>query len=58
MEDDDNLMSSRRLLTEQDENEIRQVAADINERAFYGKILKTKKALRDKGEFAKLSPRS
>ena len=51
-------MSSRRLLTEQDENEIRQVAADINERAFYGKILKTKKALRDKGEFAKLSPRS
>lgn len=30
------------LITEEDEAEIRQVASDINEKAFFGKILKTK----------------
>lgn len=30
------------LITEEEEQEIRQVAADINEKAFYGKVLKTK----------------
>jgi len=29
------------LVTEEDENEIRQVASDINEKAFYGKLIKT-----------------
>ena len=48
----------RRLITEDDENDIRQVASDINEKAFYGKIVRTKKALNDQGEFSKLSPRS
>jgi hypothetical protein len=35
----------QRMVTEEEEREIREVASDINERAFYGKILKTKKAL-------------
>ena len=48
----------RRLITEDDEHEIRQVASDINEKAFYGKIVRTKKALNDQSEFGKLSPRS
>lgn len=48
----------RRLITEDDEHEIRQVASDINEKAFYGKIIRTKKALQNEGEFCKLSPRS
>jgi hypothetical protein len=30
------------LITEEEEQEIRQVASDINEKAFYGKILRTK----------------
>lgn len=30
------------LITEEDEAEIRQVASDINEKAFFGKILRTK----------------
>ena len=30
------------LITEEEEHEIRQVASDINEKAFYGKLLKTK----------------
>jgi len=51
-------MSNRPLLTEEDEHCIKQVAADINERAFYGKLMKTKKALKNNSEFAKLSPRS
>ena len=46
------------MITEEDEQEIRQVASDINEKAFYGKILKTKKALKVDAEFVKLSPRS
>ena len=37
--------NNQRLITEDDESEIRQVASDINEKAFYGKILKTKKAI-------------
>ena len=32
----------RPLITEEEEQEIRQVASDINEKAFYGKLLKTK----------------
>ena len=46
------------MITEEDEQEIRQVASDINEKAFYGKILKTKKVLKVDAEFVKLSPRS
>jgi hypothetical protein len=53
--DNDN---NRRLITEDDEQEIRQVASDINEKAFFGKILRTKKALNNDNEFGKLSPRS
>ena len=48
----------RPLITEEEEQEIRQVASDINEKAFYGKILKTKFALDQDREFSKLSPRS
>lgn len=48
----------RRLITEDDEQEIRQVASDINEKAFYGKIIRTKKAIQNDGELNKLSPRS
>ena len=51
-------MDARRLITEDDEQEIRQVASDINEQAFYGKIIRTKKALKTESEFNKLSPRS
>lgn len=51
-------LDARRLITEEDEQEIRQVASDINEQAFYGKIIRTKKALKTEAEFAKLSPRS
>lgn len=49
----------QRLVTEEDESEIRNVASDINERAFYGKILKTRRAL-EQGikDYGKLSPRS
>ena len=32
----------QRMVTEEEEEEIREVASDINERAFYGKILNTK----------------
>ena len=53
------------LITEEDESEIRAVASDINERAFYGKILKTKKLIAEEGgqrldekKFRMLSPRS
>lgn len=46
------------LMTEEEEHEIRQVAADINERAFYGKILKTQMAIENDSDFKKLSPRS
>jgi hypothetical protein len=35
----------QRMVTEEEERDIREVASDINERAFYGKILKTKKAI-------------
>jgi len=49
---------NRRLITEEDEQEIRAVASDINEQAFYGKIIRTKKAIKVESEFAKLSPRS
>lgn len=49
----------QRMVTEEEEQEIRDVASDINERAFYGKILKTKKAL-EQGirDLKQLSPRS
>jgi len=30
------------LITEDEEQEIRQVASDINERAFYGKVLRAR----------------
>ena len=33
------------LITEEEEQEIRQVASDINEKAFYGKILRTKQLI-------------
>lgn len=33
------------LITEEEEHEIRQVASDINEQAFYGKLLKTKQII-------------
>ena len=46
------------LITEEEERDLRQVASDINEKAFYGKILKTKHALEKENEFKKLSPRS
>ena len=49
---------NRRLITEEDEQEIRAVASDINEQVFYGKIIRTKKAIKVESEFAKLSPRS
>jgi serine/threonine protein kinase len=56
--DNTDIISNKPLLTEEEEQGIRQVASDINERAFYGKIMKTKRALRMPTEFAKLSPRS
>ena len=34
------------------------MASDINEQAFYGKIVRTKKAMKVDAEFSKLSPRS
>jgi len=46
------------LMTEEEEVEIRQVASDINERAFYGKILKTQLAMENDSELKRLSPRS
>ena len=48
------------LITEEDESEIRQVASDINERAFYGKILKTKKLIYENqsNKIKLLSPRT
>lgn len=49
---------NERLITEEEESQIRQVASDINERAFYGKLLKTKVAIQSDKEFAQLSPRS
>ena len=35
------------LITEEEEQEIRQVASDINEKAFYGKVLRTKQMIHD-----------
>jgi len=50
------------LITEEEENEIRQVASDINEKAFFGKMLKTKQIVEasksDKNQLKRLSPRS
>lgn len=48
------------LITEEDESEIRQVASDINERAFYGKVLKTKKLINENksNKIKLLSPRT
>ena len=49
------------LITEEEEQEIRNVASDINEHAFYGKVLRTKKMIENKGteyQSEKLSPRS
>lgn len=54
------------LITEEDEAEIRQVASDINEKAFFGKILKTKNIIEKHNQkheqfdlqIQKLSPRS
>ena len=39
---DNNFLPEGPLITEEEEQEIRQVASDINEKAFYGKILRTK----------------
>ena len=52
------------LITEEEEQEIRQVASDINEKAFYGKVMKTKQLINNNNygdqdaAFRKLSPRS
>lgn len=53
------------LITEEDENEIRQVASDINEKAFFGKILRTKNLIQSNNygknidsKLKNLSPRS
>ena len=35
------------MITEEEEQEIRQVASDINEKAFYGKILRAKAIITD-----------
>lgn len=35
------------MITEEEETEIRNIAADINEKAFYGKLLKTKQAMKE-----------
>jgi hypothetical protein len=43
--DMDILLPEGPLITEEEEQEIRQVASDINEKAFYGKILKTKQLI-------------
>jgi hypothetical protein len=54
---DDEFMVQGPLITEEEEEEIRQVASDINEKAFYGKILRQKQAVKD-GNKSHLSPRS
>lgn len=55
------------MITEEDEKNIRDIANDINEKAFYGKLLKRVKkeserqnteSERKHGEFENLSPRS
>ena len=51
------------LITEEEEQEIRQVASDINEKAFYGKVMKAKQIINNNygnqdAAFKKLSPRS
>jgi hypothetical protein len=39
---DDDFMVQGPMITEEEETEIKNIASDINERAFYGKLLKTK----------------
>lgn len=39
---DEEYQAAGPLITEEEEQEIRQVASDINEKAFYGKVLKAK----------------
>lgn len=52
------------LITEEEEQEIRQVASDINEKAFYGKLRRTKQIINEcqatdnDDQLRKLSPRS
>jgi hypothetical protein len=50
------------MITEEEEHEIRQVASDINEKAFYGKIMRAKQIILDPQNadtyLSKLSPRS
>jgi len=46
------------LITQEEEEQIKGVASDINEKAFYGKFLKNKKLLDIESNFSKLSPRS
>lgn len=55
------------VITEEDEKYIREIANDINEKAFYGKILKKVKKISSRrenkenngeSEFGQLSPRS
>ena len=37
------LIDDEPMMTEEDQAQIREVVSDINEKAFYGKLLKTKK---------------
>lgn len=50
------------MITEEEEHDIRQIASDINEKAFYGKILRAKQIISNPGKgdsnLKKLSPRS
>ena len=64
-ESDDDYEVAGPMITEEEEQEIRQVASDINEKAFYGKVLRAKQMIQDPStqnkedkQFQKLSPRS
>jgi hypothetical protein len=46
------------LITQEDQRLIREVASDINEKAFYGKLLKKQKMPLIETNYEKLSPRS
>jgi serine/threonine protein kinase len=47
-----------RLITSEDQKMIKEVASDINEKAFYGKILKKTNTVVQDQDLMKLSPRS
>jgi hypothetical protein len=46
------------MITQEDQRMIKEVASDINEKAFYGKILKKQKEVVVDQDLMKLSPRS